>query len=438
MVKNTYYCSEQTMKQYRMIENLDYEMHHDLAVEYVNDGIVYPLERNICPDYEQYGGVTDKNGNFIRLSLLDRHIFDHEDALKPYRDWYIGANPKYERQDIKKIDETVVFFGVLYPHYCHAVLEMLSRIWYFLDRPYCKAVYIADPEIKEEKCFLDFVKAFGFPLENLMRITQPTRFKQVIIPEQSFRLHDKFHKKHAEVLNRIKQNLPLKKNDLYQIEKKQHPRQFPLLWIKNKLGLIRPDNYKKIYLLKDPAFTSQGTPRFSDLHIGKIFKKNGYKLVNPERISVTDVVKILSLCEDLVAQSGTNAHQIWWMKDKTKLTVLNRSRHACQIQNTLSQMKDMDTTYIDASFNPLPVGWMNGPFLMCVTTYLRQFFQDKHFKYKPQKEQAFIKKHLYDFLLLWAKTNIYGNGRKRLTWDAKETARDMLQAFSETNLKEQE
>lgn len=438
MVKNTYYCSEQTMKQYRMIENLDYEMHHDLAVEYVNDGIVYPLERNICPDYEQYGGVTDKNGNFIRLSLLDRHIFDHEDALKPYRDWYIGANPKYERQDIKKINETVVFFGVLYPHYCHAVLEMLSRIWYFLDRPYCKAVYIADPEIKEEKCFLDFVKAFGFPLENLMRITQPTRFKQVIIPEQSFRLHDKFHKKHAEVLNRIKQNLPLKKNDLYQIEKKQHPRQFPLLWIKNKLGLIRPDNYKKIYLLKDPAFTSQGTPRFSDLHIGKIFKKNGYKLVNPERISVTDVVKILSLCEDLVAQSGTNAHQIWWMKDKTKLTVLNRSRHACQIQNTLSQMKDMDTTYIDASFNPLPVGWMNGPFLMCVTTYLRQFFQDKHFKYKPQKEQAFIKEHLYDFLLLWAKTNIYGNGRKRLTWDAKETARDMLQAFSEINLKEQE
>lgn len=126
--------------------------------------------------------------------------------------------------------------------------------------------------------------------------------------------------------------------------------------------MIRPDNYKKIYLLKDPAFTSQGTPRFSDLHIGKIFKKNGYKLVNPERISVTDVVKILSLCEDLVAQSGTNAHQIWWMKDKTKLTVLNRSRHACQIQNTLSQMKDMDTTYIDASFNPLPVGWMNGPF----------------------------------------------------------------------------
>lgn len=115
MVKNTYYCSEQTMKQYRMIENLDYEMHHDLAVEYVNDGIVYPLERNICPDYEQYGGVTDKNGNFIRLSLLDRHIFDHEDALKPYRDWYIGANPKYERQDIKKLMKPLFFRRIVPP-----------------------------------------------------------------------------------------------------------------------------------------------------------------------------------------------------------------------------------------------------------------------------------------------------------------------------------
>lgn len=438
MVKNTYYCSAQTMKQYSMIENLDYEMHHDLAIEYVNDGIVYPLERNINPDYGQFGGVTDKDGNFIRLSLLDRNIFDHEDALKPYKDWYIGANPKYKSQDIQKSEETVVFFGVLYPHYCHAILEMLSRIWYFLDHPYCKAVYIANPEVKEEKCFLDFVKAFGFPIENLIRITTPTQFKQIIIPEQSFRLHDKFHKKHAEVLERIKQNLPLAKDDLYRIEKKQHPRQAFWLWLKNKLGLIRQDNYKKIYLLKDPTFTTQGTPRFSDLHIGKIFQKNGYKLINPERISVTEVVKVLSLCEDLVAQSGTNAHQIWWMKDKTKVTVLNRSRHACQIQNTLSQMKDMHTTYIDASFNPLPVGWMNGPFLMCVTNYLIKYCQDNNFKYIPNNDCKYIKEHLYDFLLLWAKTNIYGNGRKKLTWDAKETARDMLQSFMETGEQNQE
>ena len=406
MVKNTYYCSEQTMAQYRMIENLDYEIHHDLAIEYIDNGIVYPLERNRHPDYEQFGGVTDKDGNFVRLSLLERNIFDHDDALKPYRDWYIGANPEYTREDIRKSDETVVFFGVLYPHYCHAILEMLSRIWYFLDHPYCKAVYIADSETKEEKCFLDFVRAFGFPLEKLERITRPTQFRQVIVPEQSFRLHDKFHKKHAEVLARIRQNLPLEKNDLYRIEKKQHPRQTVWLWLKNKLGLIRPGDYKRIYLLKDPAFTSQGTPRFSDMHIGRIFKKNGYKLVNPERISVTEVVKVLGLCEDLAAQSGTNAHQVWWMNDRSKVTVLNRSRHACQIQNTLSQMKDMDTTYVDASFNLLPVGWMNGPFLMCVTTYLERFFKERHFKYVPHNEKKFIKEHLYDFLLLYAKTNI--------------------------------
>lgn len=434
MVKNTYYCSEQTMAQYRMIENLDYEIHHDLAIEYIDNGIVYPLERNRHPDYEQFGGVTDKDGNFVRLSLLERNIFDHDDALKPYRDWYIGANPEYTREDIRKSDETVVFFGVLYPHYCHAILEMLSRIWYFLDHPYCKAVYIADSETKEEKCFLDFVRAFGFPLEKLERITRPTQFRQVIVPEQSFRLHDKFHKKHAEVLARIRQNLPLEKNDLYRIEKKQHPRQTVWLWLKNKLGLIRPGDYKRIYLLKDPAFTSQGTPRFSDMHIGRIFKKNGYKLVNPERISVTEVVKVLGLCEDLAAQSGTNAHQVWWMNDRSKVIVLNRSRHACQIQNTLSQMKDMDTTYVDASFNLLPVGWMNGPFLMCVTTYLERFFKERHFKYVPRNEKKFIKEHLYDFLLLYAKTNIYGNGRKRLVWDAKETAKEMLQAFQETDV----
>ena len=434
MVKNTYYCSEQTMAQYRMIENLDYEIHHDLAIEYIDNGIVYPLERNRHPDYEQFGGVTDKDGNFVRLSLLERNIFDHDDALKPYRDWYIGANPEYTREDIRKSDETVVFFGVLYPHYCHAILEMLSRIWYFLDHPYCKAVYIADSETKEEKCFLDFVRAFGFPLEKLERITRPTQFRQVIVPEQSFRLHDKFHKKHAEVLARIRQNLPLEKNDLYRIEKKQHPRQTVWLWLKNKLGLIRPGDYKRIYLLKDPAFTSQGTPRFSDMHIGRIFKKNGYKLVNPERISVTEVVKVLGLCEDFAAQSGTNAHQVWWMNDRSKVTVLNRSRHACQIQNTLSQMKDMDTTYVDASFNLLPVGWMNGPFLMCVTTYLERFFKERHFKYVPRNEKKFIKEHLYDFLLLYAKTNIYGNGRKRLVWDAKETAKEMLQAFQETDV----
>ena len=50
---------------------------HKLRVETVKDGIIYPLSpnENGCKDFNAYGGVFDKDFNFIDLSKQLRYDY---------------------------------------------------------------------------------------------------------------------------------------------------------------------------------------------------------------------------------------------------------------------------------------------------------------------------------------------------------------------------
>lgn len=68
------FCTDEMIKNHRKAMGIDYEIHRDLKVEIVSNGIIHPLEvpEGGREEYLNYGGVTDENLNFIELSLMKR------------------------------------------------------------------------------------------------------------------------------------------------------------------------------------------------------------------------------------------------------------------------------------------------------------------------------------------------------------------------------
>jgi hypothetical protein len=352
----------------------NYQKERDLLIERVDKGIVHPLELSETGEAENkaFGGVTDSQFNFIELSLDKRSIGD---GNVPVADWYVGANPKNFDRKIKFIDEEVVFIGPIKRHFAHFYLETLSRCWFFLDKNNLKyKIAFLSSELDTPRFDLvhDIFKCLGITPDYLIEVKEPTQFKTVIIPEQSYELNMSFHMQYKKLIDEVK----LK---------------------------IKPMNYKKVYFAKLPE-RSIGEDEVIDL-----FESNGYKVFTPEYLSAEDMIAILKGCEEFVASSGSNAYNALFLNDEAKLTVLNRSEHVHPTQTMIDEMRNFDTTYVDCFTDILPVSWDCGPFMFLYTKHLEEYLKSKSMKYKISKfedDKSYQQKYLF-FICKWC--DFYSN-----------------------------
>jgi hypothetical protein len=240
MSGNTFFCSQYMTKKFEDDTQKKYEKESDLKIEYVDHGIVHPLEISHTGRAEdrQYGGVTDKNFNFIELSLNRRSKGEN---YVPFYDWYIGANPN--NKNIKYLDEEVVFIGPIKQGLSHFYLETVSRFWFFLneDNLKYKIAFLSRSDDYPDFELIDFFfSGLNIKKENLLEIKEPTQFRTVIVPEQSFELHLSYHKQYKDIFDKLKSNVP-------------------------------PAPYEKVYFAKFP-WRSVGEEL-----IVEICKKNGYR-----------------------------------------------------------------------------------------------------------------------------------------------------------------
>ncbi|MDR3112849.1 MAG: glycosyltransferase family 61 protein [Endomicrobium sp.] len=171
----------------------------ELKIETHLNAVVLPF-RNISNSSAlnklNEGGVFDLNGNIIALSK--------EEVKKEMV--YIGSPPYYNvDQKLKYIDEDVIFLGNLSSHFGHFIFQSLTRLWIYLNSEFSgtKAVYIAE----SDNIFLDVLDIFGIDTNNVIRISRPTKFKSVTIPQQSHIYYEpQYHKNFARVFQRIRNN----------------------------------------------------------------------------------------------------------------------------------------------------------------------------------------------------------------------------------------
>lgn len=375
----------------------------ELRVQQVPGATVHPLEvpRQPLGAGQRHGGVTDADGAFVALSATERTNARCLQAPSPA--WYAGANPARRDEPVACVDADVVFLGAMSAHYGHFLLESLGRLWFFLsaeNRARYRAVYIADPGVDQ---FLDVFRFFGLQPENLIRIDRPTRFRSVVVPQQSMRIQDRFHPLYKQTIDRIAAGVPAA-------------------------------GHRKVYFSKEKRNNFRG---IGERPMEEVFVRNGYQLFYPEQLSMAQTIAVLKGCESFAASSGTNAHNALFLPDGARCITLNRSPHVHYVQTMIERMKGLDAVYVEANVSLLPVDWSAGPFLFGPTRHLFDFFQHAGLQHDPQAMRAAFPAHLADFLKTWGQ--FYSDPRRQAYLEPQEQVRpmaDLIDSVADTFLRE--
>jgi hypothetical protein len=342
------FCSSEMSAKYGQELMTSYEKLEALKVKHVQRGVVFPLQISETNEFEnnEYGGVCTDDLYFVAESLTKR--VTPPNFTCHFQDWFKGASPLVINSEINYIDDEVVFIGAMPKHFGHFILEGMSRLWFYLNdlhRRY-NAVYISD---EGEDQFLEFVELFGIEPNRIRRVTKPTRFRTVIVPEASIRLHDYFHKNYKLTMDRIG-------------------------------DAVDPIRYDKVYFSKKY--------RKNDRAIGEkslevLFSDNGFKIFFPECLTLRQTVGILRGANTFAATSGTNIHNSIFLRDGAETICLNRSAHFHPAQIMIDHMKSLKTVYIDVFFFNSISNWSAGPFLTLPTNHLKTFLRSRNFRYRP-------------------------------------------------------
>ena len=121
--------------------------------------------------------------------------------------------------------------------------------------------------------------------------------------------------------------------------------------------------YEKIYFsrskLKKAVMTEIGEPE-----IERVYRKNGYKIIYPERCSFKELVFYISNCKEFVSLSGTIPHNIVFARPGTKVVILNKTYRINTIQLMLNAQAKICPIYVDINICLFPASPGSGPFWM--------------------------------------------------------------------------
>lgn len=345
----TYMNKDKYEEEFLRFVSKDYCKKERLEVSYIDDGVVLPLKKSEPGGpLMGYGGVLDRNGEYVPESAQ----IGKGDTLPRFIGKY-----EYDRNSEKYYDETVIYIGAFPPHWGHFLVDMAYRFWYFEenDIPY-KVVYCSEyAEISG--VYLEFLSLLGIEKDRLFRITEPSRFKQIIIPQQGYMACEYYTAEYRSVFEKIVSNLP-------------------------KLNIVP---YEKIYLSRGHFGDAKGK-EVGEKNIEENFANNGYKILYMEELSFSEQVFYINHAKIVAALSGTLCHNIVFAGKETELIILNKTHIINTHQVLINQMMNIKVTYINVYVEPFkkfPVSYGGGPFLMDARRLI-PFFQQEQMLFSPE------------------------------------------------------
>lgn len=305
------------------------------------------------------GGVVDENGNYVSLSAYEGRV---ENAYP------------FEAPVCR--DEKVVYCGYYIPHWGHFLAEVLSRIWYCLrnDPTIDKYVFIVQHhqalEIKANYRALFDLLNIGDKIE---LVNEPTTYREVIIPELSFYLNRYYSQEFLDVYEAAANSIT-----------------------------VDPDwqPFEKIY------FTRSQLKKTNDCDCGfevfdNFFAKNGYAILAPEKLSLSQMIYYIRNADVVASISGTLPHNMLFGRQGQKLQILERCVVNNDWQVSVDRIMGLQTTYIDANIPVYPVD-TSGPFLMGFNDNMQRFAADNNMI--PPDPALYSKKYLKATFVRFMKT----------------------------------
>ena len=330
----------------------------------IADGIVLPLKMYLNERGESVfkGGIVHRDGTFFSPSA---HIHKLDTAIGSLTEGYV-----VDEKDVSFNDGTVIYGGILFDHFGHFLTESVSRLWYICEHT-AENIRIAFLPLKNQKPspqIYEFFELLGIKREQIILIDRPTRFPKIVVPDTTSVFcgyyTDKFMMPYRTVSERVE-----------------------------------PKNEEKIYLSRRKfkgGITIYGEDRLEDA-----FKKNGFKVLYPERLSLKEQIAYVKGAREIACVMGTAAHLCLFAKEHTKMIVLERTEHINEEQILIQQAARSDWYTISANMNYLPVDNEFSPILMGITDSLAAFFKDGGYNFDSKTVNRIADKYVRRFGQMW-------------------------------------
>lgn len=310
----------------------------DLGIWQGSNATILPL-RKFVGDNLLFGrgGVVDYNGAYVESSCINQRL-----------------NYSYEYADFAFKDEKVVYCGYLINHWGHFLVEAVARLWYFLQNDHTIDKYVffieenADRQIKGN--YKEFLQLLGI-WDKLEIINVPTRYREVIVPELGYKWRTYFSQEYLNIFNVVVNNVKTDLND-----------KFP----------------EKIFLSRS-ALAKASNNEFGLESIDNFYERNGYKILFPEKISLSEMILYIRNAKVCASFSGSLPHNMLFANNGQKLVIIERLVLNNEIQVDVNNMRELDVTYVDANI-PIYTVNMSGPFIIAFNDLMKKYAKDNGMK----------------------------------------------------------
>ncbi len=272
-----------------------------------------------------------------------------------------SITPPITQEDKCKNELTnCIYIGCFASVWGHWITDTLKKIWYLKTEDCAikisqgwKIVFISlndggNLHINHEMSTnqKELLKLAGIDTDKLFEITENTLIHNIVIPDNSLvRTPTKgmyFSKEFKDTIQNIANSVP------------------------------EITDYEKVYFTRTSFNASKD---FGEKQIENYFAKMGYKIIEPEKLSVTKQISILKSCNFFAACESSTSHNSIFCKPGTNVIILRKADYINDYTLVINQIADLNVTFIDAHHSV----YTNkkrpefGPFFMYVSPYLKKW-----------------------------------------------------------------
>jgi hypothetical protein len=353
-VNNKFQMLERTSKNYTKSGSPD--------VHVLEEGMILPLKKiNLGRNGVFVGGVCDRTGKFVA---------GH--SRKTGKKMNLSCVEGYVPEDSIYDDSEVIYGGIMIGFFGHALTECTSRLWWILQNTGNQDRIAVLKAPGTGNLSTQFFELAGIPPERMVLVEKPTRFKKVIVPEQSILLWEYVY-----------------------------PREFLLTYDRIREH-IPPAPYKKLYLTRTRFKKQDG---INEEYFEDFYERRGYKVIELEEYPMEEQIAILKGAQEIVCTIGTLSHMALFCNSGTSLTIINRVTGQVLLpQILINQARNLNVNYMDATFNFLPTVHVCGPSLYGPTKLFVEYLNENQIEYEEKEVQIDLSLYAMDYVEKWLET----------------------------------
>lgn len=265
---------------------------------------------------------------------------------------WTNTNEVYDFENTATEHKTVIYVGHLQNCFGHYITDDLRKMWFLktdkaetLMASGVEVVYTANKPPLLPVAF-EIFKMAGVHAKFIL-IDKLTQFDMIFVPDNCFAQRDGKKMQHNlwdEMITTIRSNFQ-----------------------------TIPSPCLLVYLTRT-GFKSR-KKEYGESELEDVFRKKGYTIVSPEILEIREQIQLMRDCKSLVVTEGSVAHLSLFCQPRTKVTILCKANYRNGYQEVINEYADLNVTYVEAHHSVMAdrKGPWNGPFYLCVTSYLERF-----------------------------------------------------------------